>query len=89
VNASPAMLFPSSSLPANTAQLQAGSVGIYQITFTVPSLPAGTPACGSTVQSNLTIDIGRTASYDGVGICVDPPASGLPPGSRGRDRSRM
>ena len=87
VNATPAMLLPSSSLPANSAQLQAGSVGIYQITFTVPAMPAGTPACGSTVQSNLTIDIGRTASYDGVGICVDPPAPTLPPGYRGRDRS--
>ena len=84
-NASPAMLLPSSSLPANTAQLQAGSVGIYQVMVTVPSLPPGTPPCNGTVQTNLTIDVGRTASYDGVGICVDPPVP-LPPGSRGRDR---
>lgn len=89
VNAPPAMPLPSSSLPANSAQMQAGSVGIYQIAFTVPALPAGTPACGNTVVSNLTIDIARTASYDGVGICVDPPAPDLPPGSRGRGRSRM
>ena len=87
VNASPAMLLSTSSLPALSAQMQAGSVGIYQVAFTVPALAAGTPACGSTVESNLTINIGRTASYDGVGICVDPPAAGLP-GSRGRDRSK-
>jgi uncharacterized protein (TIGR03437 family) len=84
VNASPAMLVSSSTLPIKSAQLKPGSVGIYQIALTVPSLPPGALPCGSTVQSNLTIDIGRTASYDGVGICVDPPPP-LSPGSRGRD----
>lgn len=71
-NASPGMPAAASSSPAKSAQLQGGMVGIYQITFTVPSLPAGTPVCGVTVQSNLTVNIARAASYDGVGICVNP-----------------
>jgi len=89
VNASPGMLLPSSAAPANSAQLQAGSVGIYQIAFTVPALAAGTPACDSTVLSNLTVNFGRTASYDGVGICVTPAAPAPPSDSRIRNRSRM
>lgn len=86
VNASPAMPVPSVAVPANTAQLQPGSVGIYQVTFTAPVLPAGTPACGSGVQSNLTVNLTRTASYDGVGICVAAPAGA---DARVRKRSRM
>jgi len=58
-----------------TAQLLPGAVGIYQVSFTVPALPVGTPACGNGVQSNLTVSVGRVSSYDGVAICVDP-ASG-------------
>jgi uncharacterized protein (TIGR03437 family) len=75
-NASPGMPLAVSSFPANSALLKSGLVGIYQVTFTVPSLPSGTPACSDMVRSNLTINIGRTASYDGVGICVD--TSGTP-----------
>jgi uncharacterized protein (TIGR03437 family) len=89
VNASPAMLLPAASVPASSAQLQAGSVGIYQITFTVPSLPGGTPGCGSTVQSNLTVDFGRMTSYDGVGICVAAAPPSLPSDTRIRKRNRM
>ena len=57
---------------AATAGLRPGSVGIYDVLLTVPALPAGTPACGNDVQSNLTVNIGRTYSWDGVAICVDP-----------------
>jgi len=78
VNGSPAQPLPSSAIPANSAQLQPGSVGIYQITFTVPSLPPGTPACGGTAQSNLTVNFTRITSYDGEGICVTAPAAALP-----------
>jgi uncharacterized protein (TIGR03437 family) len=73
-NASPGLPSPATSSPAKSAHLKAGAVGIYQVMFTVPSLPADAPACSSSVRSNLTIDIGRTTSYDGVGICVVPPA---------------
>jgi uncharacterized protein (TIGR03437 family) len=89
VNGSPAAPLPSSSIPANSAQLQPGSVGIYQITLSVPSLPPGTPACGSTVQSNLTINFTRLTSSDGVGICVAAPAAALPADFRVRNRSKM
>jgi uncharacterized protein (TIGR03437 family) len=71
-NASPSMLVPTSSFPVNSAQLLPGSVGIYNITFLVPALPPGVSACSSTVQSNLTVDIKRTTSFAGVGICVVP-----------------
>ena len=84
-NVPPSMPIAATAAAANSAQMQAGSVGIYQIMFTVPALPPGTPGCGGTVASNLTIDIGRTASYDGAGICVDPPAGGAA-GARGRER---
>ncbi len=72
VNASPSLLVPTSSFPVGTAQLRPGSVGIYDIPFLVPALPPGVAACGSGVQSNLTVDIKRTTSYAGVGICVVP-----------------
>jgi uncharacterized protein (TIGR03437 family) len=64
-----------SSASAATARLRPGAVGIYEIEFTVPLPAPGTPACGSGVESNLTVTIGRTASFDGVGICVEPAAA--------------
>ena len=83
-NAAPGKPLADTSSPARSAQLQPGSVGIYQVTFTVPSLPDGTPGCSSRVQSNLTINIGRT-SFDSVGICVVPAAqASRVPGRRAR-----
>jgi hypothetical protein len=66
------MLVPTSSFPVDTARLRPGSVGIYDIPFLVPSLPPGVAACSSTVRSNLTVNIRRITSFDGVGICVTP-----------------
>ncbi len=71
-NHSPSLPAGVSSFPAPDASLRPGAAGIYDVTFTVPALPAGTPACSSEVHSNLTVNIGRTASYDGAAICVDP-----------------
>jgi len=62
----------------------AGYAGLYQINFVVPALPAGTPACAgadvsqlqpgsNVVQSNLTVSIGGTFSFDGAPICVAVP----------------
>lgn len=59
----------------------AGYVGLYQINFVVPAPPAGTPPCaggnvsqlqpgGNGVQSNLTVSVGGTFSFDGAAICV-------------------
>jgi uncharacterized protein (TIGR03437 family) len=72
VNVSPAMPDPAAAVPAQSAQLQSGTVGIYQVTFTVPALSGGASLCSGTVRSNLTVNITRAASYDGVGICVAP-----------------
>jgi hypothetical protein len=63
------------------AGLTPGLVGLYQINVIVPaSIPAsGACTTGATtlppyniVQSNLTIDLGATASFDGAAICVKP-----------------
>jgi len=75
-NAAPGMPAVATASAANSAQLRPGLVGIYQVSFTVPSLPAETPACSGTVRSNLTVNLGRTSSFDGAGICVD--TSSLP-----------
>jgi uncharacterized protein (TIGR03437 family) len=61
-----------------------GYAGLYQVNFVVPSPPVGTPACAAAdvsefqpgsniVQSNLTVSIGGTFSFDGAGICVAMP----------------
>lgn len=72
VNASPSLLTPTAAFPLPSAQLRTGAVGIYDAPFLVPALPPGVAACSSTVRSNLTVNISRTTSYDGVGICVAP-----------------
>jgi hypothetical protein len=60
-----------------------GYVGLYQVNFVVPPVPAGILPCvdvtknylpGDVVQSNLTVSIGGASSFDGAGICVAPPA---------------
>jgi uncharacterized protein (TIGR03437 family) len=74
---------PSRPLPAGPQPIFAGTtpgyVGLYQINFVVPPVPAGTPACvdasamplgSNVVQSNLTVSIGGTYSFDGARICV-------------------
>jgi uncharacterized protein (TIGR03437 family) len=68
-DAAPVRTDPATDSPA-TARLRPGSVGMYEVLFTVPALPDATPACGGDVHSNLTVSIGRTVSYDGVAICV-------------------
>jgi uncharacterized protein (TIGR03437 family) len=53
-------------------------VGLYQINVIVPALPNGAASCtlgtveGTGVDSNMTINVGGPASFDGVGICVQP-----------------
>jgi len=64
--------------------LTPGEVGLYQINFKIPSSIPVVERCGiscgsvkctifDTVQSNLTIDIGASFSFDGAAICVEPP----------------
>jgi uncharacterized protein (TIGR03437 family) len=72
-----------SSAPLYTGATS-GYPGLYQINFVVPPVPVGTPACvglsasqlppgSNAVQSNLTVSIGGTFSFDGAGICVAVP----------------
>jgi uncharacterized protein (TIGR03437 family) len=61
--------------PGNTqvsAAITRDGIGLYQINVQVPVIPEGTAPCGNGVSSNLTISIGRTSSFDGAGICVQP-----------------
>ena len=72
VNASPSALVPTNAFPLTSAQLRPGAVGIYDVPFLVPALPAGVNACDGAVLSNLTVNIKRITSFAGVGICVAP-----------------
>lgn len=74
---------PSRPLPTGPQPIFAGTtpgyVGLYQVNFVVPPVPAGTPPCvdvsnlpqgSNVVQSNLTVSIGGQFSFDGARICV-------------------
>jgi len=52
--------------------LTPGFVGLYQVNFVVPELPPNyLVACGTELgRTNLTVSIGRGASFDGAKICV-------------------
>jgi uncharacterized protein (TIGR03437 family) len=54
--------------------LTPGEIGLYQINFVVPALPAGTVPCGQTAQSNLNVSLiaASSGSFDSAAICVDP-----------------
>jgi hypothetical protein len=70
----PQVMVPNSVLViADNIGLVGGSVGLYQVNFTVPPVPAGTPPCNhGDIQSNLTVNLVGTWSFDGGGICVSP-----------------
>ena len=67
---------PGSQASAASASMRAGSVGIYDLLLPVPALPRGTPSCGGDVQSNLTINLARNFSWDGVALCVEAQPAG-------------
>jgi hypothetical protein len=71
--------------PPERAPIFAGStpgfIGLYQVNFVVPAPPPDLPPCvdatglgplADVVQTNLTVSIGSTWSFDGAGICVQP-----------------
>jgi uncharacterized protein (TIGR03437 family) len=65
----PAVTRPDANATTLAAQLVPGTVGLYQMAFTVPALPDGTAAC-SAVTNNLTVVIARGASFHGASLCV-------------------
>ncbi len=58
---------PATKVPAYFAP---GFVGLYQINVTIPTPPVPLESCGGVFQSNVTINVGGSASFDGAGICV-------------------
>jgi len=59
--------------PPAFSGLAPGAVGLYQVNFVIPPGSNIFP-CGAGVVSNLTLSIVGSSSYDGAGICVEPPA---------------
>jgi uncharacterized protein (TIGR03437 family) len=58
--------------------LVAGYPGLYQINFAVPGVPGGLPPCApgdgpDLVNTNVTVSVGGSSSFDGAGICVSLP----------------
>jgi hypothetical protein len=79
---------PTKPAPSAPAPLYAGAtpgyVGLYQVNFLVPPVPAGTPPCvdashvppapgQNLVLSNLTVSVGGSFSFDGARVCVAVP----------------
>ena len=64
-----AITTPGPNASTLAAQFVPGSVGLYQLAFTVPMAPAGTPGC-SAITNNLTVVIGRGNSFDGASLCM-------------------
>jgi uncharacterized protein (TIGR03437 family) len=55
--------------PPVFAGLSPGSVGLYQLNFVVPTADYSF-RCGGPIQSNFTVSIIGSTSFDGAGICV-------------------
>ena len=72
-NALPSIGIPARQSSPSFAGLSPGSVGLYQLNFIVPAVPAGTLPCGDVVYSNLTVTFVGWASLDGAPICVAVP----------------
>ena len=71
--ASPGTLLPPKETPL-FAGLTPGFVGLYQVNFVVPAVPASLQPCSpGGPASNLTIILSGFSSRDVVGICVQPP----------------
>lgn len=67
------LFFPGLAAPdsvADYAGLVEGFVGLYQINFRAPALPAGLAPCSATRASNISMILEGTSSRDQIGFCV-------------------
>lgn len=71
-NLNPERSNPGDESIASYVGLAPGFVGLYQVNFRVPALPAGTQACrpGVPSESNMTVTLSGEFSFAGTGICV-------------------
>lgn len=71
-NLAPQRGSPDDESIASYVGLAPGFVGLYQVNFRVPVLPAGTQSCrpGGPLESNLTVTLSGEFSFAGTGICV-------------------
>lgn len=48
------------------------SVGVYQMNFVVPPVPAGTPSCGGITDWNFMVTVGSSVGPRSFAFCVEP-----------------
>jgi hypothetical protein len=71
-NATPRRFVAGSGMqPISPYYIGLSLVGVYQVDFPAPALPAGTPACdGKNIMSNATVTLAGPSSFDGVRLCL-------------------
>ena len=57
---------------AQYAGLVESNVGLYQINFAAPRVPADLPPCDARRLSNVTMTVQGTSSSDQASFCVQP-----------------
>jgi uncharacterized protein (TIGR03437 family) len=58
--------------PASTV-LTREAVGLYAVSFQVPEVPQGTPACSEAIGFNMSVTVARGSSSGTVDLCVRVP----------------
>ena len=48
-----------------------GAVGVYQMNFVVPPVPAGTPSCGGITDWNFMVTVGSSVGPQSFAFCVE------------------
>jgi len=66
----PVRVWGGGDVSADVCRPGGGQIGMFQVNFQVPQPPASTPPCGGGVNSNLTVTIQGSQSFDGAMLCV-------------------
>lgn len=75
-NLSPRRPLPSSGEGATVefVGMTPSNIGLYQINFRLPTIPSGTPPCGTdSIDSNATVSFGLPGSFTGAPLCTTNP----------------